>query len=152
MITKKQWNEFVEAIRYHFFRGTEVSIYNEPVIQVDTENGIVYVKSGDSRKRYSFEESVYENTSFMNLCDSVRLKNKLVISQSPKEKTVTKDDLEPGYWYVFWPEVNSYYIVHILRNQLSEEGEWMVWVTDREGAIDIDEIGIENFIRKVPEP
>lgn len=152
MITETQWNEFVEAIRYEMFRQTLVTIYDEPVIEVDTTHGILYVRTdGGLRKRYSFEESLYENTSFNNLCDAVKLTKKLAIKDAPKEQTVTLETLTPGYWYVKNSAVD-YFIVHVLKNQLSPEGEWMVWMTDREGSIDIEEIGIENFIRKVPEP
>ena len=150
MVTEKQWNAFVDAIRYEFFRNTLVTIYGEQVIKVS--NGIIYVRTGNSlTKRYSFKESIPENTSFNNLCDAVKLTKRLAIKDAQKEETVTLENLTPGYWYVKNSAVD-YFIVHVLKNQLSEEGEWMVWMTDREGAIAIDEIGIENFIRKVPEP
>ena len=61
-------------------------------------------------------------------------------------------NLEMGYWYIRCSSDPGYFIAYIIQNQLSEESEWMVFMTDREGCCSIDDIGIENFIKKVPDP
>jgi len=80
MITKKQWKRFVYRVYELWYKDIDVKIFNEGVIEVDTNRMVIYTSSylkdtegRYKRTEYSHEQSVRNSLTLPRLYDMIKI-------------------------------------------------------------------------------